>query len=79
MFRLELHELIFVYAGLSLGIILLAALLHNLRRNRCESQAARGLVKCHLCAFEFRDDTGIELPRCPSCDALADRTRISRL
>ena len=79
MFRLDLHELIFVYAGLCLGIILLAAVLHNIRRNRSESKAARGLVKCHLCAFEFRDDTGIELPRCPSCGALADRGRISRL
>ena len=79
MFRLELHELIFVYAGLCLGIVLLASVLHNLRRNRRESHAARGLVKCHMCAFEFRDDTGIELPRCPSCGALADRGRISRL
>ncbi len=79
MFRLELHELLFVYTGLCLGIMLLAALLHNFRRNRHESLAARDLVKCHLCAFEFRDDTGAELPTCPCCGALVNRERISRL
>ena len=79
MFRLELHELLFVYAGLCLGIVLLAAVLHNIRRNRRESLSVRNLVKCHLCAFEFRDDTGVELPRCPCCGALVNRDRLSQL
>lgn len=79
MFRLELHELLFVYAGLCLGIILLASILHNLRRTRREELAMRGLLKCHLCAFEFRDDTGADLPKCPSCGALVNRDRISQL
>ena len=79
MFRIELHELLFVYAGLCLGIVLLASVLHNIRRNRRESLANRDLVKCHLCAFEFRDDTGIDLPKCPNCGALANRDSISRL
>jgi predicted Zn-ribbon and HTH transcriptional regulator len=79
MFRLELHELLFVYAGLCLGVILLAAFLHNLRRTRREGLALRGLVKCHLCAFEFRDDTGADLPKCPGCGALVNRDRISQL
>ena len=79
MFRLELHELLFVYAGLCLGIILLAAILHNLRRTRREELALRGLVKCHLCGFEFRDDTSAELPKCPCCGALVNRDRLSQL
>ena len=79
MFRLELHELLFVYAGLCLGIVLLAAVLHNIRRNRRESLSVRDLVKCHLCAFEFRDDTGAELPKCPCCGALVNRDRLSQL
>lgn len=79
MFRLELHQLLFVYAGLCLGIVLLAAVLHNVRRNRRESLAVRTLVKCHLCAFEFRDDTGEDLPKCPCCGALVNRDRLSRL
>ena len=79
MFRLELHELLFVYAGLCLGIILLAAVLHNIRRNRRESHAIRNLVKCHLCAFEFRDDTGADLPKCPCCGALVNREPLSSL
>jgi hypothetical protein len=79
MFRLALHELLYVYAGLCLGIILLASILHNLRRTRREELAMRGLVKCHLCAFEFRDDTGADLPKCPSCGALVNRDRLSQL
>ncbi len=79
MFRLELHELLFVYTGLCLGVVLLASVLHNLRRNRRESLAARDLVKCHLCAFEFRDTTGDELPTCPCCGALTTRERLSQL
>ena len=79
MFRLDLHELLFVYAGLCLGIVLLAAALHNIRRNRGETLAVRNLVKCPLCALEFRDDSGADLPKCPSCGALVNRERLSRL
>jgi uncharacterized paraquat-inducible protein A len=79
MFHLELHELIFVYSGLCLGIILLASVLHNIRRNRRERGAQHGLVKCHLCAFEFRDDTGADLPKCPCCGSPVNRERLSRL
>ncbi len=79
MFRLELHELLFVYTGLCLGIVLLASVLHNVRRNRRESLAVRDLVKCHLCAFEFRDSTDDELPKCPCCGARTSRTSRTRL
>ena len=79
MFRLELHELLFAYTGLCLGIVLLAAVIHNIRRNRRESLALRDLVKCHLCAFEFRDESGADLPKCPCCGALVNRDRLSQL
>jgi hypothetical protein len=79
MFRLELHELLFVYTGLCLGVILLASALHNLKRTRAEELATRNLLKCHLCAFEFRDETDAILPKCPSCGALVNREPVSRL
>jgi hypothetical protein len=79
MFRLELHELLFAYVGLCLGIVLLASVLHNIGRNRREVLAHRNLVKCHLCAFEFRDDTGADFPKCPCCGALVNRERLSQL
>ena len=79
MFRLDLHELLFVYAGLCLAIILVASVLHNIRRNRRERLAHRGLVKCHICAFEFRDDNGSDLAHCPCCGAPANRDPVSRL
>ena len=79
MIRLELHELLFVYTALALGVVLLAAWLHNLRRTRHESLALRNLLKCRLCAFEFRDESHTERPRCPRCAALVNRERLSRL
>ena len=79
MFRLDLHELLFVYTGLSLGVVLLAAWLHNLRRTRRESLALRHILKCRLCAFEFRDESHTEFPHCPRCDALVSRERLSHL
>ena len=79
MFRLELHQLLFVYTGLSLGVVLLAAWLHNLRRTRRESLALRDILKCRLCAFEFRDASHAECPRCPRCDGLVNRERLSHL
>ncbi len=79
MFRLDLHELIFVYAGLCLAIILLASVLHNFLRTHRERHAHRGLVKCHLCAFEFRDGNSDELAHCPCCGAPVNRDRLSQL
>lgn len=79
MFRLELHELLFVYTGLCLAVILLASALHNLKRTRREGLAHRNLLKCHLCAFEFRDETDADLPKCPACGAPVNREPLSRL
>ena len=79
MFRLELHEMLFVYTGLCLAIVLLASVLHNVLRTRRETHALRDLVKCHLCAFEFRAGTGPDLPQCPGCGALVNRERLSQL
>jgi hypothetical protein len=79
MFRFQLHELLFAYTGFALGVVLFAALVHNVRRNRLERQALRNIVRCRLCAFEFRDETGGEFPRCPRCGAVASRERLSTL
>ena len=79
MFRLQLHELLFVYTGLCLAVVLLASALHNLLRTRREEIAMRDFLKCHLCAFEFRDATAAELPTCPSCGSLVNRDPLSRL
>ena len=82
MFRLDLHELLFVYTALCLGVILVASVLHNLRRTRRESLALRNLLKCQLCAFEFRDaadSADSATPRCPACGAQVNRDPVARL
>lgn len=79
MFRLQLHELLFVYSGVCLLVILAAACIHNFRRSTRERSARRNLLKCRLCAFEFTETTDIVLPRCPNCGALTERKTLSQL
>ena len=79
MFQFTLHQLIFVYAGLCLATIAVAVFLHNFRRTRRERSAMRHVLKCAFCAFEFRDETVTVLPRCPRCNGLVERRRLSRL
>ena len=79
MFRVELHQLLYVYAGAALTIILLSAAFYNFGRTWRERRAHRGILKCGLCAFQFRDQTPTILPRCPNCDALVERRPWSQL
>jgi predicted RNA-binding Zn-ribbon protein involved in translation (DUF1610 family) len=79
MFRVEPHQLLFIYAGLGLAVIFLAALLHTKRRSGRERAAMREMIKCGLCAFRFRDETRMVHPRCPNCGALVERKRHSAL
>lgn len=79
MFRLSLHEMIFAYAAGALLVIFLAAWAHNLNRSRMERRALRNLLRCRLCAFEFRISSDAILPRCPRCNSLVERRRLSRL
>jgi uncharacterized protein YchJ len=79
MFRLQIHELLFVYCGFTLAVILFAACMHNFRRSSRERTARRALLKCRLCAFEFSDHSGAVLPRCPNCQALTERRTLSQL
>jgi hypothetical protein len=79
MFRVEPHQLLFIYAGVGVALIFVAALLHTLRRVRVERNALRGTMKCGMCAFHFRDGTGMVHPRCPECGALVERKRHSAL
>jgi len=79
MFRVEPHQLLFIYAGLGLAVILIAALLHARRRAALERGALREMVKCSLCAFRFRNTTNLVHPRCPNCGALVERKPLSSL
>lgn len=79
MFRLQIHQLLYVYGGVTLVVILFAACMHNFRRSAREKAARRELLKCRLCAFEFSDQSGAVLPRCPNCQALTERRRLSHL
>jgi hypothetical protein len=79
MFRVEPHQLLFIYAGAGVALISVASLLHTARRVRMERNGLRGVVKCGMCAFHFRDAAGMVHPRCPQCGALVERKRHSAL
>jgi predicted Zn-ribbon and HTH transcriptional regulator len=79
MFRVEPHQLLYIYAATGVALIFLAALLHTIRRVRREREGLSGVAKCGMCAFRFRDRTGMVHPRCPQCGALVERRRHSAL
>ena len=79
MFRVEPHQLLYIYAALGVGAVAVAALLHAIRRAKRERAALRGVVKCGLCAFHFKDERRMVHPRCPNCGALVEARPLSRL
>jgi predicted Zn-ribbon and HTH transcriptional regulator len=79
MFRLEPHQLLYVYAALGVALVFAVAFLHNLARTRRERSAQLNVLKCGMCAFQFRNERQLVHPRCPNCGALVERKPISRL
>ena len=79
MFRVEPHQLLYVYAAIGVFAVFIAALVHTIRRFRRERETMRGVMKCGMCAFQFRNDKNLVHPRCPNCGALVEKRRPSRL
>ena len=79
MFQFSLHQLLFVYGGLCVVVIGVLVLFQSLRRTRRERAALRNVLKCGFCAFEFREESNTVLPRCPRCNGLVERRRVSGL
>lgn len=79
MFRLEPHQLLFVYAGLGIALVFIAALIHTIRRARRERAALRDVMRCGMCGFQFRNERQLVTPRCPNCGSLVEKKRQSSL
>ena len=79
MFRVEPHQLLYVYAGIGVLVVFIAALVHTVRRVRREREGMHGVMKCGICAVQFRNDKNLVHPRCPNCGALVEKRRPSRL
>ena len=79
MFRVEPHELLFVYAALGVALVFLTALIHTIRRARRERAALRSVMRCGMCGFQFRNDRKLVTPRCPNCNRLVEQKRHSSL
>ena len=73
MIRVSLTLLIFIYLAAFLSAIFALWIWHEWRRTRRERQAVRHRVRCSICAFEFEDESGEALARCPRCGSLNER------
>jgi hypothetical protein len=79
MFRLEAHQLLYVYTGLGVAVVLIGAMIHGISRIRRERAALQDVVKCGMCAFQFRNVKSLVHPRCPNCGSLVEVKQQSRL
>ena len=79
MIRVDLSYLVLICLLLMMGPIFCAWLYNEWRRQRRERAAFRHVLRCNMCGFEFEDQTGDLLVRCPRCASLNERYRISRL
>lgn len=79
MWRVTLSELLFLYLGGFLGIVLTLWLWQSWRRARRNTLALRFRMRCVICACEFEDRTGNSLPSCPRCGSLNERLKLSTL
>jgi hypothetical protein len=79
MMRASLTMLVFVYLGGFLALIFGNWIIWNISRLRHERQALRHRLKCMLCSFEYEDPSSDELPRCPRCGSLNERTPFRKL
>lgn len=79
MFRVEPHELLFIYAALGVALVFLTAFIHTIRRARRERAILEDMMRCGICAFQFRNANNLVTPRCPNCGALVEQKRHSAL
>jgi len=79
MIHASLTMLVFVYLGIFLAFIFSNWIAWNIGRLRRERQALRHRLRCALCSFEFQDISDDQLPRCPRCGSLNERTPFRRL
>ena len=79
MIHASLTMLVFVYLGVFLALVFTNWIAWNLSRARSERQALRHRLRCALCSYEFEDASDDQLPRCPRCGSLNERTPFRRL
>jgi hypothetical protein len=79
MIHTSLSMLVFVYLGVFLAVIFGNWIVWNIGRLRREHRAYRHRLRCALCSYEFEDGTDDQLPRCPRCGSLNERTPFRRL
>lgn len=78
MIQVSFTALVCICLGLMMVPIFGAWLVAEWRRQRRERAAFRDVLRCNLCAGEYADTTGAELPCCPHCGAPNERAQLPR-
>ena len=79
MIQVSLSVLIFISLAAILGSVFGAWLLWEWRRQQRQRRAFQDVIRCTICALEFKAAMGEPLPRCPGCGHPNERRRFSRV
>jgi hypothetical protein len=74
MIHASLAMLVFVYLGGFLALVFGNWIAWNIGRTRRERESLRHRLRCMLCSFEYENPTSDDLPKCPRCGSLNERT-----
>lgn len=76
MIRVGLPWLVCIYLMVFLAAIFFVWIAYELVRKLRETRTARFRIQCGICGMEYEDSTPAELPRCPRCGSLNERSRL---
>jgi len=79
MIRVSLARLILIYLFLLLGVIFAEWIRYRLQKGRDAEKNNKYRLRCACCAYDFLDESETELPRCPRCGSLNERSKFSAL
>lgn len=79
MIRVSLSLLVLICLLLMVLPVLIAWLVNEYRRGNRERAAFRHVIRCRICAFEWRDVSRQPLPICPRCNSLNERVAARHL
>jgi hypothetical protein len=74
MIRMQLPWLVFTALLLFLVGIFLVWIGYEVARRRRERLRHRHWIQCPVCAFQYKAVPGEDLPRCPQCGGLNERS-----
>lgn len=76
MIDLGLSWLVFAYLLVFLAAIFSVWIAYEMVRKFRDRNSLRYRLQCGICGMEYEDRSQVELPRCPRCGSLNERSRL---